>query len=498
MNALWRVREAAIRDKKMRFTSLLHHVDEVLLRDAYLALNRDATPGVDGVTWQEYGEGLEERLRNLKDRVHGGTYRAEPSKRTFIPKADGRMRPLGIASLEDKIVQHAVVTVLNQIYEVDFQGFSYGMRPGRNQHQALDALWVAFMEKKNVNWVFDADIRGFFDAIDQGWMMKFLEHRIADRRILRLIQKWLRAGVSEDGKWSKTTVGTPQGAVISPLLANVYLHYALDLWIENWRHKRAEGDVAVVRFADDFVVGLERRLDAERFRRDLRERLKKFGLELHPEKTRLIEFGRFADVNRQRRGEGKPETFAFLGFTHSCTRYSKSPRGIIRRKTIQKRLVSKLHEVKKELRKRRHQPIPIQGKWLGRVVQGYFNYHAVPTNYASLAQFRRESARHWFRSLRRRSQKARRRMNWKKFYPIMDRWLPRARVTHSYPNVRFYRQHPRQEPYARNGPVRLWGAPHNWTRRSWVRDRLHDPDGGGELDHWIYQGSYRRPRYWCY
>jgi group II intron reverse transcriptase/maturase len=439
----------------MRFTSLLHHVDEVLLRDAYLALNRDATPGVDGVTWQEYGEGLEERLRNLKDRVHGGTYRAEPSKRTYIPKADGRMRPLGIASLEDKIVQHAVVTVLNQIYEVDFQGFSYGMRPGRNQHQALDALWVAFMQKKNVNWVLDADIRGFFDAIDHGWMMKFLEHRIADRRILRLIQKWLRAGVSEDGKWSKTTVGTPQGAVISPLLANVYLHYALDLWIENWRHQRAEGDVAVVRFADDFVVGLERRLDAERFRRDLSERLKKFGLELHPEKTRLIEFGRFADVNRQRRGEGKPETFAFLGFTHSCTRYSKSPRGIIRRKTIQKRLVSKLHEVKKELRKRRHQPIPVQGKWLGRVVQGYFNYHAVPTNYASLAQFRRESARHWFRSLRRRSQKARRRMNWKKFYPIMDRWLPRARVTHPYPNVRFYRQHPRQEPYARNGPVRI-------------------------------------------
>lgn len=455
MNALWRVREAAIRDKEMRFTSLLHHVDEVLLRDAYLALNRDATPGVDGVTWQEYGEGLEERLRNLKDRVHGGTYRAEPSKRTYIPKADGRMRPLGIASLEDKIVQHAVVTVLNQIYEVDFQGFSYGMRPGRNQHQALDALWVAFMEKKNVNWVLDADIRGFYDAIDHGWMMKFLEHRIADRRILRLIQKWLRAGVSEDGEWTKTTVGTPQGAVISPLLANVYLHYALDLWIENWRHQRAEGDVAVVRFADDFVVGLERRLDAERFRRDLSERLKKFGLELHPEKTRLIEFGRFADVNRQRRGEGKPETFAFLGFTHSCTRYSKSPRGIIRRKTIQKRLVSKLHEVKKELRKRRHQPIPVQGKWLGRVVQGYFNYHAVPTNYASLAQFRRQSARHWFRSLRRRSQKARRRMNWKKFSPIMDRWLPRARVTHPYPHVRFYRQHPRQEPYARNGLVRI-------------------------------------------
>ena len=251
LNALWRVREAALRDKEMRFTSLLHYVDEALLRDAYLALNRKATPGVDGVTWQKYGEGLEEKLRNLKDRVHRGTYRAQPSKRTYIPKADGRMRPLGIASLEDKIVQQAVVTVLNQIYEVDFLGFSYGMRPGRNQHQALDSLWVAFMEKKNVNVVLDADIRGFFDAIDHRWLMKFLEHRIADRRVLRLIRKWLRAGVSEDGEWSKTTVGTPQGAVISPLLANVYLHYALDLWIENWRHKRANGDVAVVRYADD-------------------------------------------------------------------------------------------------------------------------------------------------------------------------------------------------------------------------------------------------------
>ncbi len=455
LNALWRVREAAIRDKAMRFTSLLHYVDEALLRDAYRALNPKAAPGADGVTWQEYGEGLEERLRNLKDRVHRGTYRAQPSKRTYIPKADGRMRPLGIASLEDKIVQQAVVTVLNQIYEVDFLGFSYGMRPGRNQHQALDSLWVAFMEKKNVNVVLDADIRGFFDAIDHRWLMKFLEHRIADRRVLRLIRKWLRAGVSEDGEWSKTTVGTPQGAVISPLLANVYLHYALDLWIEDWRHKRADGDVAVVRYADDFVVGFERRLDAEGFRRDLSERLKKFGLELHPEKTRLIEFGRFAEINRERRGEGKPETFAFLGFTHSCTRYGKSPRGVIRRRTIGKRLVAKLHEVKEELRKRRHRPIPEQGKWLGSVVQGYFNYHGVPTNYEALKQFRRESARHWFRSLKRRSQQARKRLNWKKFYPIMNRWLPRARITHPYPHARFYRQHPRQEPYARNGPVRI-------------------------------------------
>jgi group II intron reverse transcriptase/maturase len=456
LNALWRVREAAIRDKKMRFTSLLHYVDEALLRDAYLALNRDATPGVDGVTWQEYGEGLEERLRDLKDRVHRGTYRAQPSKRTYIPKADGRMRPLGIASLEDKIVQQAVVTVLNQIYEVDFLGFSYGMRPRRNQHQALDSLWVAFMEKRRVNWVLDADIRGFFDAIPHGWALKFFEHRIADRRVLRLIQKWLRAGVSEDGKWSKTTVGTPQGAVISPLIANVFLHYALDLWLEDWRHKRADGDVAVVRFADDFVVGFERKLDAERFHGDLRQRLQKFGLELHQEKTRLIEFGPYAEVNRNRRGEGKPETFVFLGFTHSCTRYRRDrPRGVIRRQTARKRMVSKLHEVKEELRHRRHQPIPEQGRWLGSVVRGFFNYYAVPTNFMALERFRDETGRHWIRSLRRRSQKARRRMNWKRFYPIMNRWLPRPCISHPYPQVRFYRHHPRQEPYAGKPHVRI-------------------------------------------
>lgn len=439
----------------MKFTSLLHYVDEVLLRDAYRALNPNAAPGVDGVTWQEYGEGLEERLRDLKNRVHRGTYRAQPSKRTYIPKADGQLRPLGIASLEDKIVQQAVVTVLNQIYEVDFLGFSYGMRPGRDQHKALDALWVAIMEKYNVKWVLDADIRGFFDAIHHGWVLKFFEHRIADRRVLRLIQKWLRAGVSEDGEWAKTTVGTPQGAVISPLIANVFLHYVFDLWLHDWRHKRANGDVAVVRYADDFVVGFEHRLDAVRFLKELRVRFEKFGLELHPQKTRLIEFGRFAEANRQRRGEGKPETFGFLGFTHSCTRYGASPRGVLRRRTIGKRLVSKLHEVKVELRKRRHKPIPEQGSWLGKVVQGFYNYYAVPTNFDSLERFRDEAARHWLRSLRRRSQKGRRRMTWKRFYPLKDRWLPEPAILHDYPHVRFYRQHPRQEPYARKGPVRI-------------------------------------------
>ena len=365
------------------------------------------------------------------------------------------MRPLGIASLEDKIVQQALVTVLNQIYEVDFLGFSYGMRPGRSQHKALDALWVAFMEQKKVNWVLDADLRGFFDSIDHQWMMKFLEHRIADRRVLRLIQKWLRAGVSEDGEWSKSTKGTPQGAVISPLLANVYLHYVLDLWIKKWRLKTAHGDVAIIRYADDFVVGFEHRLDAVRFSRELSERLTKFGLELHSEKTRLIEFGRFAALNRDRRGEGKPETFTFLGFTHSCTRSGSRPTGIIRRRTVRKRLVSKLHEVKLELRKRRHQPVATQGSWLRSVVQGFFNYHAVPTNFEVLPRFRNEVARHWFRSLRRRSQRARRGLTWERFYPLANRWLPRPRILHPYPNDRFYRQHPRWEPYAGNPHVRI-------------------------------------------
>lgn len=443
LNGLWRVREAAVRDKRMKFTSLLHYVDEVLLRDAYRALNPDAAVGEDGVTWREYGVGLEDKLRNLKDRVHRGTYRALPSRRIYIPKADGSLRPIGIAALEDKIVQQAVVTVLNQIYEVDFEGFSYGMRPERNQHQALDALWVGLMDKKRVNWVLDADIRGFFDTIDHRWVMKFFEHRIADRRILRLIQKWLRAGVSEDGEWSKGTVGTPQGAVISPLIANVFLHYALDLWIQNWRHKRAEGDVAVVRYADDFVVGFEYKLDAEAFHRELKERFHDFGLELHPTKTRLIEFGRYAEVNRQRRGLGKPETFVFLGFTHSCTRYGKGPRGVLRRRTSTKRLVSKLQQVKTQLRARRHQPISVQGVWLRSVVRGFFNYHAVPGNCEALGRFRDETARHWLRSLRSRSQKARRTMQWDRFEKLKNHWLPSPEISHPYPNVRFYRDHPR-------------------------------------------------------
>ena len=289
------VRKAARERKQERFTALLHHLSVGLLRDSFYALKRQASPGVDGVTWQEYETGLEDRLVDLHSRVHRGAYQARPARRVYIPKADGRQRPLGVAALEDKIVQQAVVTILNQIYEVDFKGFSYGFRPGRGPHQALDALTVG-LQWRRVNWVLDADIRGFFDNMSHEWTMKFVEHRVADRRILRLIQKWLKAGVSEDGQWSETKLGTPQGAVASPLLANVYLHYVFDLWAEAWRKKIAKGDVIIVRYADDLVLGFQYRTEAERFLREFWERLAKFGLELHADKTRLIEFGRFAPL----------------------------------------------------------------------------------------------------------------------------------------------------------------------------------------------------------
>src|SRR6202040_4227060 len=344
------VRKAARERKQERFTSLLHHVNAALLRDSFYALKRGASPGVDGVRWQEYESGLEGRLVDLHSRVHRGTFRAQPSRRVYIPKADGRQRPLGIAALEDKIVQQAVVTTLNQIYEGDFKDFSYGFRPGRGPHQALDAL-TAGIQWKRVNWVLDADIRGFFDNMNHEWTMKFVEHRVADRRVLRLIQKWLKAGVSEDGQWSETKIGTPQGAVVSPLLANVYLHYVFDLWVEVWRKKVASGDVIIVRYADDLVVGFQYRTDAERFLQEFRERLARFGLELHADKTRLIEFGRFAARDRKQRGEGKPETFTFLGFTHFCGQLTNGA-FIVWRITAKKRMVAKLKVIKAELQPR--------------------------------------------------------------------------------------------------------------------------------------------------
>jgi RNA-directed DNA polymerase len=373
---------------------LLHHVSVELLRDSFYALKRQAAPGVDGMKWKEYEAGLEDRIKDLHSRVHRGAYRAQPSRRVYIPKADGRQRPLGIAALEDKIVQQAVVTILNEIYEVDFLGFSYRSRPGRSQHQALDALVVG-IERRRVNWVLDADIRGFFDNVDHDWILRFLQHRVADRRILRLIQKWLKAGVSEDGIWSETKVGTPQRAVVSPLLANIYLHYVFDLWVEAWRKKCARGHVIVLRYVDDTVMGFEHRDEAERFLRDMGERLRRFGLELHPNKTRMMEFGRHAARNQKQRGEKKPESFYFLGFTHLCRKTSKQGRFMVLRKTTGKQMRAKLRQIKQLLLARKHEPVQQTGEWLRSVVQGYFNYHAVPGNGRRMGKFREQVQHYW-------------------------------------------------------------------------------------------------------
>ena len=434
------VREAAQRDQRMRFTALLHHVTVDLLRASYQALKPNAAPGVDGLTWTTYGTHLDQRLVALHDRVHRGTYRALPSKRAYIPKADGRQRPLGIAALEDKIVQRALGMVLSQIYEVDFLGFSYGFRPRRSQHDALDALWVGLMRQR-VNWVLDADIQGFFDTLDQQWLLRFVEHRIADPRVLRLIRKWLRAGVLEDGVWSEQEAGTPQGAVLSPLLANIYLHYVFDLWVHHWRTHQATGDVIVVRYADDIVMGFEHRRDAERCVAAWQVRLAEFGLRLHPDKTRLIEFGRFAAEHRRRRGEGKPEPFDFLGFTHSCGRTRTTGKFLVQRKSMAKRFRAKLQAVKRLLRHRMHDPVPEVGVWLRRVVDGWFAYHAVPGNGPRLEAFRREVLRLWFRTLRRRSQ--RRPLTWEQFTRRCVGWIPSVTIRHPFPAVRFAVRHPR-------------------------------------------------------
>lgn len=432
-SGLDRVREIAGRDKDARFTALLHHVDLDRLRAAYRAIRPQAAPGVDGVTWSAYGQDLEGNLRDLHARVHSGAYRASPSRRVWIPKADGRQRPLGIATLEDKVLQRAVVEVLNAIYEVDFLGFSYGFRPGRSPHDALDALTTGITRKK-VNWVLDADVSDFFNRLDHDWLEKFLEHRIADKRVLRLIRKWVNAGVIEDGAWTASEVGAPQGASASPLLANVYLHYVFDRWARQWRRRHAHRDMVIVRFADDFVVGFEHKRDAQRFHTDLRERFAKFGLELHPDKTRLIEFGRNAARTRKARGDGKPETFDFLGFTHLCGK-TKNGRFWLKRITISKRMRAKLAEIKVSLNRRRHLPIPEQGRWLASVVRGHLAYYAVPGNTDAVAAFRTQVTRHWFKALRRRSQRTR--LNWNRMNRLATRWLPPARVMHPFPEQRF-------------------------------------------------------------
>src|SRR5215469_1049671 len=437
--ALERVRMAARQRRKEKFTSLLHHVYPAMLRTAFYAIKRDAAPGVDGVTWETYEQDLDHRIEELHTRVHTGAYRAQPSRRSYIPKEDGNKRPLAVAALEDKIVQRAVAAVLSAIYEEEFLGFSYGFRPGRSQHDALDALIVGIGTKK-VNFILDADIRSFFTEVSQEWVARFLEHRIGDRRIIRLVQKWLRAGVLEDGVITIEEKGTGQGSVISPLLANIYLHYVFDLWAERWRRREAAGDMIMVRYADDIIVGFQHEKDASRFWDEMRDRLQEFSLSLHPEKTRLIEFGRFAAQNHERCGLGKPETFKFLGFVLICEKSRRSDFQIWR-KSRRDRMQAKLQEIKEELRRRRHEPIPEVGAWLAQVVAGYFAYHAVPTNSRAVAAFRYHVVILWYRELRRRSQRVR--LVWERMAELADQFLPKPRVLHPWPSVRFAVRHPR-------------------------------------------------------
>jgi RNA-directed DNA polymerase len=446
-----RIRKAARERKKERFTALFHHITVELLEEAFYALAQNAAPGVDRRTWKDYEANLEHNIEDLHQRVQCGAYRALPSRRVYIPKPDGQQRPLAVAALEDKIVQRAVVALLNAIYEEDFLGFSYGFRPGRGAHDALDALCVGIHGKK-VSFIVDADIRSFFDTISQRWLIRFLEHRIGDRRIIRLIQKWLKAGILEDGVVAVSDRGTGQGSVISPLLSNIYLHYALDLWAARWRRRTAAGDMIIVRYADDFIVGFQHESDAQRFLNEMRERLREFALSLHPEKTRLIEFGRFAAERRKRHGLGKPETFNFLGFTFICSK-TRAGRFQIQRKTRADRMRAKLQEIKQEMRRRMHQPILEQGRWLERVVRGYFNYHAVPTNGQALEVFRHHVTDLWRRTLRRRSQKDR--VTWARMTQLVDDWLPKPIILHPWPSDRFAVTHPRWEPYAGKPHVRF-------------------------------------------
>ena len=437
--ALERVRQAARQRKKGKLTALLHHISIDCLRMAFFALKRDAASGVDGLTWPTYEADLDRNLTDLHERVHRGAYRALPSRRTYIPKADGKQRPLAVAALEDKIVQRATAAVLNAIYEEDFLGFSYGFRPKRGQHNALDALVVGITSRR-VNFIFDADVASFFDSVSKDWLVRFVEHRIGDRRIIRLIQKWLKAGVLENGVVTVSEKGTGQGSVISPLLANVYLHYVFDLWAERWRRHEATGDMILVRYADDIVVGFEHEADARRFWDDMRKRFKEFSLSLNPDKTRLIEFGRFAAERRARRGLGKPETFNFLGFTFICERNSRG-QFLVKRTTRRDRMRATLRRIKEELRRRMHEPIPEQGAWLKQVVRGFFAYHAVPTNGSALGAFYYYVKRIWLRTLRRRSQKDR--FSWPRMHGLAADWLPQPRILHPYPDKRFAVMHPR-------------------------------------------------------
>jgi len=427
---LARVNAAAREAVQTRFTALLHHVDVEALERAFLRQKPKASAGVDGITVEDYERNLENNLRDLCAKIHTGRYRPHPVRRVFIPKADGGRRPLGVPTLEDKIVQGAVAEVLSAVYEADFLGFSYGFRPGRSAHQALSSLHTAIMSQR-VNWVLDADIRSFFDSVDHGWLLRMVAHRIADPRVLRLIRMWLEAGILESGEWHETDRGTPQGAGISPLLANVFLHYVLDLWVHQWRRRHSHGRVTIVRYADDFVMGFEKATDAQRMMHDLKERLAAFGLRLHEEKTRLIEFGRFAASARKARGDQRPETFAFLGFTHYCG-WTRDGRFIVKHKTQSTRLTRKLTAIRQEARQRMHQPLALQHRWLASVLRGHYGYFGMPHNWRALNAFRQDIRRIWFKCLRRRSQKNRR-MGWDWFEDVTARLtLPLPRITHPW------------------------------------------------------------------
>ncbi len=435
LNELLLIHRKAKMDKRVRFTTLMHHIYNIdMLELAYFEVERKAAPGVDGETWESYGRDLERNLKDLSERLKSGAYKAKPVRRVYIPKADGKQRPLGVTALEDKIVQRAAVAVLNTIYEVDFVGFSYGFRPKRSQHQALDALYVGIFTRK-VNYVFDADIQDFFNKINREWLIKFIEHRIADKRVVRLIQKWLNAGILEEGKIIYNEQGTPQGSSASPLLANVFLHYVYDLWVQQWRKQKARGEVTVIRFADDTVVGFQYESDGKQFHEELKERLQKFGLKLHPEKTRLIEFGRYASENRKKRNEGKPDTFTFLGFTHICGKTRENGRFTIWRHTIKKKMQKKLKEIKDELKKRMHDSIQTTGQWLKAVVTGHYRYYGVPGNYEAMNDFRHLIGQRWKQSLKRRSQKAN--ITWERMGKLIDRWIPQPQICHKYPAERF-------------------------------------------------------------
>ncbi len=441
-HAAERIRQAAERNPKERMTALLHHITPEALEAAFYALRKDAAMGVDGMMWREYEEGLEERLLDLHRRVQAGTYRALPVRRVEIPKPDGGVRPLGIPALEDKIVQKAVVDViLTPIYEVEFLGFSYGFRPKRGAHDALDALAYG-IERRKVSWIVDADIQKYFDTIPRDWMIRFLEHRVGDRRLIRLISKWLNAGVMEEGAWEDTGEGTPQGAIVSPVLANVFLHYALDLWFhKKWRPRTAKGEAIIIRYADDVVVGFQHKRDAWQYLKDVGERLERFGLKLHPEKTRVVEFGRFAEANRRARGESRPETFDFLGFTHFCTRTRKG-RYRLGRKPIAKRASRALRRIAEILRKRWHHDIWEVGEWLGDVYRGWLNYYGVPGSSRWLRKFRRRLQRVWMKAIRRRSHRARN-FKWGRMERMSDKLWPRARILHPWPDKRFAVKHSR-------------------------------------------------------